>query len=120
MSSAPANLADSPAQGSTRRSRYSVLTVLATVTIAVVLVAVSIGAIAVSPLDALLERADRLVERTVLLEIRLPRVLLAAFVGAALAVAGAALQGLFRNPLADPSLIGVSGGAAVGAIAMIV
>ncbi|MEO1036005.1 MAG: iron ABC transporter permease [Pseudomonadota bacterium] len=93
---------------------------LATVTIAVVLVAVSIGAIAVSPLDALLERADRLVERTVLLEIRLPRVLLAAFVGAALAVAGAALQGLFRNPLADPSLIGVSGGAAVGAIAMIV
>lgn len=47
---------------------------------------------------------------------RLPRVLLAAFVGAGLAVSGAALQGLFRNPLADPHLIGVSAGAACGGI----
>jgi iron complex transport system permease protein len=59
-------------------------------------------------------------EWTVLLEIRTPRVILAGFVGAALALAGAALQGLFRNPLADPGLIGVSSGAALGAIAMIV
>lgn len=48
--------------------------------------------------------------------IRLPRVILAALVGAALALAGAAVQGLFRNPLADPGLIGVSAGAAVGAV----
>lgn len=47
---------------------------------------------------------------------RLPRVLLAAFVGAGLAVSGAALQGLFRNPLADPHLIGVSAGAACGGV----
>ena len=48
--------------------------------------------------------------------IRLPRVLLACIVGVALAVAGAAYQGLFRNPLADPYLIGVAQGAALGAV----
>lgn len=47
--------------------------------------------------------------------IRTPRVLLACFIGAALAVSGALMQGLFRNPLADPAIIGVSSGAAVGA-----
>lgn len=52
--------------------------------------------------------------------IRLPRVLMAAVVGAALALSGAAMQGLFRNPLADPGLIGVSSGAALGAILVIV
>jgi len=48
--------------------------------------------------------------------IRLPRVLLAGFVGAALAIAGAAFQGLLRNPLADPFTLGVSSGASVGAV----
>lgn len=52
--------------------------------------------------------------------IRAPRVLLAALIGAGLGVAGAAMQGLFRNPLADPALIGVSGGAALAAVAAIV
>ncbi|HCX68922.1 iron ABC transporter permease [Parvibaculum sp.] len=52
--------------------------------------------------------------------IRLPRALLALVVGAALAGSGAAFQGLFRNPLADPSLIGVSSGAAFGAVVVIV
>ena len=47
-------------------------------------------------------------EQLVLIDIRLPRTLLAMFVGASLAVAGAMMQGLFRNPLADPGLIGVS------------
>ena len=56
----------------------------------------------------------------VIWEIRLPRVLLSVLVGAALALSGALVQGLFRNPLADPSLIGVSGGAAVGAAFAIV
>ena len=56
----------------------------------------------------------------ILLHIRLPRVLLGAAVGAGLAVAGCALQGVFRNPLADPGLIGVSAGAAVGAVSIIV
>ncbi len=58
--------------------------------------------------------------RIILREIRLPRVLLAALVGGGLSVSGAALQGLLGNPLADPYIIGVSSGAAVGAaLAMI-
>jgi len=52
--------------------------------------------------------------------IRLPRVLMSLLVGAALAVCGTAMQGLFRNPLADPSLIGVSAGAALAAAMVIV
>jgi len=53
---------------------------------------------------------------TIVLEIRLPRVILAGLVGAALATAGATYQGLFRNPLADPYLIGVAQGASLGAV----
>jgi len=53
---------------------------------------------------------------TIILDIRLPRVILAGLVGAALSVAGATYQGLFRNPLADPYLIGVAQGAALGAV----
>lgn len=56
----------------------------------------------------------------VVLMLRLPRLLLAVLVGSALASGGASMQGLFRNPLADPGLIGVSSGAALGAIATIV
>lgn len=50
-------------------------------------------------------------------DIRLPRILLSVFVGGGLAIAGAAIQGLFRNPLADPALIGVTSGAMVFAVA---
>jgi iron complex transport system permease protein len=53
-------------------------------------------------------------------ELRLPRAILAALVGAGLAVAGAVTQGVFRNPLADPGLIGVASGAALAAVAVIV
>jgi iron complex transport system permease protein len=53
---------------------------------------------------------------TIILDIRLPRVILSGLVGAALAIAGATYQGLFRNPLADPYLIGVAQGAALGAV----
>jgi len=52
----------------------------------------------------------------ILFDIRLPRALLALLIGATLGLAGAALQGLFRNPLAEPGIIGVSNGAAVGAV----
>ena len=53
-------------------------------------------------------------------DIRLPRLVLGALIGASLAMAGAAIQGLFRNPLADPGLIGVSSGAALAAVMLIV
>lgn len=59
-------------------------------------------------------------DRIIIYDIRLPRVLLGALVGAALAVSGAVMQGLFRNPLADPGLVGVSSGAALGAVSVIV
>lgn len=58
-------------------------------------------------------------EQLVLLGIRMPRTLLGAFVGAALGVGGAMMQGLFRNPLADPGIVGVSSGAALAAVATI-
>lgn len=56
----------------------------------------------------------------VLFDIRLPRVVLSIAVGAALGISGAAMQALFRNPLADPGLIGVAGGGALGAVIVIV
>jgi iron complex transport system permease protein len=55
----------------------------------------------------------------ILFQLRMPRVLLAALVGGALAAAGAVFQALFRNPMADPAIIGVSSGAALGAIVVI-
>ena len=55
-------------------------------------------------------------DRIILLELRLPRVIMGFLVGASLAVSGAVMQGLFRNPLADPGLTGVSSGASLGAV----
>jgi iron complex transport system permease protein len=58
--------------------------------------------------------------RSILIDIRLPRIILSISVGAGLAVAGCAMQALFRNPLAEPGLLGVSSGAALGAVTAIV
>lgn len=55
----------------------------------------------------------------ILWDLRLPRAILAVAIGAALAMSGAALQGLLRNPLAEPGLLGVSGGAALGAVVVL-
>ena len=85
--------------------------------LASVLSALTIGGVPLSLLEIVKGEASKL-DLTVFSEIRAPRVMLAATVGASLAVAGAVLQGFFRNPLADPGLIGVSGGAALGAGAM--
>lgn len=91
---------------------------------------VSTGALHVNGLDVLRTIAAHLglgdagdiprAARTVVWEVRLPRTLLSLIVGAGLAMAGAALQGIYRNPLADPGIIGVSSGAALGAVAVIV
>lgn len=78
--------------------------------------AVSFGAVPLSAgevIAVLGGRGDPLHE-TLLLQLRLPRVLLAAAIGGLLALTGALSQGMFRNPLADPSLIGVTGGASLG------
>jgi len=58
-------------------------------------------------------------EATVIGEIRIPRLLLALIVGATLGMAGAAMQGLLRNPLADPGVLGVTSGAALGAVCVL-
>ncbi|TVQ85753.1 MAG: iron ABC transporter permease [Chromatiaceae bacterium] len=99
------------------------------------LLALSVGAVAITPTQVIgilghwlgLDRVlPALVpdfepaQATVLGAIRAPRVVLAIIVGAALAVSGAAMQGLFRNPLADPALLGVAAGAALAAVAVIV
>jgi cobalamin transport system permease protein len=55
-------------------------------------------------------------QATIILQVRFPRVLMAALVGGGLALAGAVMQGIFQNPLADPGLLGVSSGAALGAV----
>jgi iron complex transport system permease protein len=78
------------------------------------LLAISIGSVPVD-LTALLQGSDDL-GRSLVLELRLPRALSAFAVGGLLALAGALMQVLLRNPLADPYILGISGGAAVGAL----
>ena len=76
---------------------------------------VSIGSVSV-PLSTLWDAEADPTAYSILWNIRMPRVLLAALVGASLAIAGAAFQGLLKNPLADPYTLGISSGASVGAV----
>jgi len=102
---------------------------LAVVLLGVVLVALKLGAVPVSVVGlakdlvrvALGQRAQLKAEyRLIVFDIRLPRILLGILVGASLSVAGAGFQALLRNPLADPYVLGVSSGAALGAIISLV
>lgn len=101
------------------RVKFGALLGLTTLLLATITIALMVGAVPLSIPDIVTGSASAL-ESTVFTEIRSPRVILAGFVGGALGLSGAVLQGLFRNPLADPGLIGVSSGAALGAISMIV
>jgi iron complex transport system permease protein len=91
---------------------------------AVLVLATTLGPARISLADALTALGHRLSghpdphawRETVIWSVRLPRALLGFVVGGGLAVAGAALQGLFRNPLADPAILGVSSGASLGAV----
>ena len=98
------------------------MTLLAVLVIALVIVflfSVATGAVHIAPraiLAAVLGHQSLTpTEQIILLQIRLPRVLAAGLVGSALAVSGLIFQGLFRNPMADPYVIGSSGGAMLGA-----
>ena len=89
--------------------------------VTIALVAVAVGAVSVplrDVLSALTGRGDASIV-AIVRDLRLPRVLLAGCVGAGLAMSGGALQGTLRNPLAEPYLLGVSGGAAVGAVLLL-
>lgn len=79
---------------------------------------ISVGAVQI-PLSTIWGGSEDATATTIVWNIRMPRVFLAALVGAALAVAGAAFQALLKNPLADPYTLGVSSGASVGAVATI-
>jgi iron complex transport system permease protein len=113
---------------------------LLSVTIVAIVVVASVGSVPVAPEVTAVILADELLGlveavpgsaetpnlyngrgelRTIVVTLRMPRVLVGAIVGFALGVAGAVMQGFFRNPMADPAIIGVSSGAAVGAVAVI-
>jgi iron complex transport system permease protein len=103
----------------TRRNVLLILIVLGMALVVVGLGALTLGAVRLSwaQVWAGLLGAPRGAEAVVIVrEIRLPRLLLAILVGAALSVAGTGLQALLRNPLADPYVLGISSGAALGAI----
>lgn len=104
----------------TRARFISVNALLLLILLATIVAASLIGSVSVDFAKALQSGLADNTDRVILFETRLPRVLLAAIVGAALATAGAALQGLMRNPLAEPHLIGVSGGAALGAVIAVI
>ena len=98
--------------------------ILVVLPVAAAIIALGIGRMSISPgevLDVLSARlsgghaSDQLIEKTVM-QLRLPRIILAALVGAGLSVSGCAFQSLFANPLATPDTLGVASGAAFGAV----
>ncbi|WP_258037159.1 MULTISPECIES: iron ABC transporter permease [unclassified Streptomyces] len=118
-----------PSGHRTRVARATALTIgLLAALVATALAAASIGAYQIPFADVIASVSHRLgaggreldrVAESVLWNVRLPRVVLALLVGASLGCAGALMQGVFGNPLAEPGVIGVSAGAAVGAVAAI-
>ncbi|MEP9389142.1 iron ABC transporter permease [Mesorhizobium sp. KR9-304] len=109
------------------RARFAIL-LLAILLVATVLFSLASGASNASALALVrgwllaTSSADPISIRDgiIVYDIRLPRVIMGVLIGAALAVSGAVLQGLFRNPLADPGLVGVSAGSSLGAVSVIV
>jgi iron complex transport system permease protein len=102
-----------------RRSLWPPLAVLALLGLAALLLSVTLGSAALSLVDvwAVARGEGSPLARTLILDLRIPRSLSAFAVGGLLAVAGALMQVLLRNPLADPYVLGLSGGASVGALA---
>jgi iron complex transport system permease protein len=103
----------------TTRRLVSVLSLLTGCLVVSMAIALAMGSVRI-PLATILQTLFRQTapedSSVILLQVRLPRILLAALTGAALAGAGAAFQAVLRNPLADPYILGISGGAALGAI----
>ena len=104
----------------TRERFVRVLAVLALVLLATVIASALVGSEHIDLLRALSGSTNDNVDALILLRIRLPRALMAVIVGGALAGAGTVLQALLRNPLAEPHLLGVSGGAAFGGVVALI
>lgn len=101
-----------------RRRRTVIVVIGGAVAVAIALAALSFGAAGVTPdrvIAVLLGGGDRL-DRLVVLDLRLPRILAALLVGVAFALAGAVFQSTLRNPLASPDILGISAGASLGAV----
>ena len=108
-----------------RTKRLLLFTILILLVLGVAVMSVSAGqfSVPVSDLGRVLSKGPlgaRLLDETVMWRIRIPRVLLGLLVGAALGVGGALMQAVFANPLAEPSVIGVTSGAGVGAAFVLV
>ncbi len=105
----------------TAASRSVVLLVLVALLMAGAVVALGQGFVRVPPMDVLatLAGGGDAQEKLIVLQLRLPRVLLAVLVGAALALSGALVQGLTGNPLADPGLLGINNGAGLGVMLLL-
>jgi iron complex transport system permease protein len=109
----------------TRKKVFVISIFLSLLLCFVILLSITIGSVRVPPLLSIrivfqsilgLKAAGSETEQTIILSLRIPRTLLSGLVGAGLSVSGATFQALLRNPLADPYILGVSSGAAVGAI----
>ncbi len=106
----------------TRRRSATRLVLLLVILVLAIALSVRIGAVSLDLrqiLDALAGRGDA-ATGSIVRDLRLPRAIVAALVGAALAASGATFQALLRNPLAEPYVLGVSGGASLGAVGAIV
>jgi iron complex transport system permease protein len=116
LAAAASSPAIMPSRPPWREPAVGVGVVLALALVCALTLAASLGAVPVVTADWLaLGQNERRAGAYVLWELRLPRVLLAALVGAALGLAGALTQGLFRNPLAEPGLLGITSGAVAAA-----
>ena len=125
MSAVPASVVTGPV-----RVGVSRWVVAGAVAMSIALISLFVGAVSLAPGEILAALADALpfvtvdhglteTQHSVLFDIRFPRVVMGAIVGSVLAVAGAGYQGVFRNPLADPYLLGVAAGAGLGATVVI-
>jgi iron complex transport system permease protein len=90
--------------------------------VAVAILSIGVGAVAIPPGEvlAMLFGGGRPEDRAILWNLRLPRILVGALVGSSLALSGAMLQGVLRNPLADPGIIGIASGAGLVAVAVMI
>jgi iron complex transport system permease protein len=119
-----------PAAGAIDKRFPALLLLLAAIALASTIVAIGVGAVEIAPATVIAIIRDALShgsvepswtpgQQSIVIDLRIPRAILGATVGAGLAIVGAVLQNITRNPLADPYLFGVSSGAAVGAVIVI-
>ena len=102
-------------------TRFALATLLGVTLMGSILAGVRFGSHGLTTLEVLaaLTTGDVEMHRDIVLQLRLPRTLLGVFVGGGLALAGATFQALLRNPLAEPYILGISGGASVGAVTVL-